>query len=334
MDFGIFLPTINDGWIRSPTGPKYTPSFELNRQIVRLAEGVGFTFALSMARFRGLGAQGDHWDHALESLTLTSALIASTERLKLYASIATLTLPPAVVARMAVTTDDVAPGRFGLNIVAGWNRPEYEQMGMWPGDEFFDDRYAYAEEYVTILRELWASGRSSFKGRYFALEDCQCLPLPKGGIDIVYAGNSGRGRQFTAQYADYNFTIAKDVDSLAQTNDELVRGSARCGRTVSSYPLFVVIIDSTDDAAEARLACYDAGVPSVAPGTAGGQRARSVGSSAPLLVGSPSTVAAQLQEFAAVPGTGGIMLIFDDYLDGVARFGAEVLPILGERGAR
>jgi len=34
------------------------------------------------------------------------------ERIRLYASVAVLTLPPPIVARMAATIDSIAPGRF------------------------------------------------------------------------------------------------------------------------------------------------------------------------------------------------------------------------------
>ena len=78
---------------------------------------------------------------------------------------AVLTLPPAMVARMAVTIDSIAPGRFGVNIVSGWQKAEYEQMGLWPGDEYFGHRYDYAAEYVAVMKELWEKGESNFKGR-------------------------------------------------------------------------------------------------------------------------------------------------------------------------
>ena len=45
-----------------------------------------------------------------------------TDRIQLFATAATLTLPPAIVARMAATIDSIAPGRFGVNLVTGWQR--------------------------------------------------------------------------------------------------------------------------------------------------------------------------------------------------------------------
>ena len=77
---------------------------------------------------------------------------------------AVLTIPPAIIARMAVTIDSIAPGRFGINIVSGWHAAEYTQMGVWPGEHYFAERYDYSTEYVRIMKELWETGRSDFAG--------------------------------------------------------------------------------------------------------------------------------------------------------------------------
>lgn len=77
-----------------------------------------------------------------------AGLAAVTSRIQIYATAATLTLPPAIVARMASTIDSISGGRFGVNLVTGWQKPEYEQMGMWPGDDYFASRYDYLTEYV------------------------------------------------------------------------------------------------------------------------------------------------------------------------------------------
>ncbi|ENS5343498.1 LLM class flavin-dependent oxidoreductase, partial [Shigella sonnei] len=78
----------------------------------------------------------------------------------IYATAATLTLPPAIVARMAATIDSISGGRFGVNLVTGWQKPVYEQMGIWPGDDYFSRRYDYLTEYVQVLRDLWGTGKS------------------------------------------------------------------------------------------------------------------------------------------------------------------------------
>ena len=127
MDMGVFIPIGNNGWLISATSPQYKPSFDLNKAIVQKAEGYGLDFALSMIKLRGFGGETEFWDYNLESFTLMSGLAAVTKKIKLFASVAVLTLPPAIVARMAVTIDSIAPGRFGVNIVSGWAKAEYEQ---------------------------------------------------------------------------------------------------------------------------------------------------------------------------------------------------------------
>ncbi len=87
-------------------------------------------------------------------------------------------MPPPITARMAVTIDSISHGRFGVNIISGWQRREYTQMGIWPGAEHYRRRYDYCGEYVTIMRELWETGHSDLKGDFFQMDDCRCLPLP------------------------------------------------------------------------------------------------------------------------------------------------------------
>ena len=150
MEVGVFIPIGNNGWLISTTSPQYMPSFDLNRQIVQRAEHYGLEFALSMIKLRGFGGDTEFWDYNLESFTLMAGLAAVTHRIKLFASVAVLTIPPPIVARMAVTIDSISHGRFGINIVSGWHAAEYSQMGLWPGDAFFGERYDYSTEYVQV----------------------------------------------------------------------------------------------------------------------------------------------------------------------------------------
>ncbi|HEX3995646.1 MAG TPA: LLM class flavin-dependent oxidoreductase, partial [Acetobacteraceae bacterium] len=101
MDIGVFIPINNNGWIISATSPQYMPSFELNKQVVLKAEAYGLDFALSMIKLHGFGGPSRYWDYNLESFTLMAGLAAVTSRIQLFASVAVLTLPPPIAARMA-----------------------------------------------------------------------------------------------------------------------------------------------------------------------------------------------------------------------------------------
>ncbi len=352
MKIGVFIPIGNNGWLISENAPQYLPSFDLNREIVTRAEHYGLDFALSMIKLRGFGGKTQFWDHNLESFTLMAGLAAVTSRIKLFATSATLTIPPAIAARMAATIESISHGRFGMNIITGWQKPEYDQMGLWPGDEYFGRRYDYVAEYMQVMRQLWETGQSDFKGDFFRMEDCRLSPRPQAPIKIICAGQSGAGMAFSARYADYNFCFGKGVNTptaFAPTVEKLLAATALTGRTVTAYALFMIIADETDEAARAKWESYKAGVDHEAVAWLTEQAAADKSSGADTnvrqladptsvvninmgtLVGSFATVARLLDEVATVPGAEGVLLTFDDFVLGVENFGRYIQPLMRSR---
>jgi len=92
------------------------PTFELNKYVTVQAEKYGLDFVLSMIKWRGYGGVTEHWDHALESMTLMAGLAAATSTIDLYGSVQPLTFHPAVFARMCATIDDISGGRYVSNV--------------------------------------------------------------------------------------------------------------------------------------------------------------------------------------------------------------------------
>jgi pyrimidine oxygenase len=179
MDLGLFLPNASRGFMVSTTAPAYDPSFDKIVKIVEQAEAAGLDFCLSMVKLHGFGGPSRYWDSCLDSFTLIAGLLARTRRIKLFASSPILAMAPAMAARAAATMDSIAPGRFGINIVTGWQKAEYDTMDMWPGEAHFQRRYDYATEYVQVMKELWATGRTSFDGEFFHMRDCEVFPDPR-----------------------------------------------------------------------------------------------------------------------------------------------------------
>ena len=229
MEIGVFIPIGNNGWLISTTSPQYKPSFVLNKTVTQAADRYGFDFALSMIKLRGFGGKSEFWEYNLESFTLMAGLAAVTERIKIFATAPTLIFPPAMVARMAATIDSIAPGRFGINLITGWQKAEYDQMNLWPGDAHYKDRYNMLGEYATILRELLDTGRSDFKGKYYQMEDCLVRPNATG-VKLICAGSSDEGLAFTAQYADYAFALGKGVN----TPTAFAPVTSSCGSTTAT----------------------------------------------------------------------------------------------------
>ena len=353
MQLGVFIPIGNNGWLISTTSPQYKPSFDLNRTVVEKAERFGFDFALSMIKLRGFGGPSEYWDHNLESFTLMAGLAAVTSRIQLFATIGVLTMPAPIVARMAVTIDSISKGRFGVNVISGWQEKEYSQMGIWPGEAHYQRRYEYCEEYVTIMKELWSTGHSDFKGEFFTMDDCRCSPLPSRPIPIVCAGQSDRGTKFAAEYADYNFVATTGLNEptkIAGSVQRLVEAVATSGRKCGALVLTMVIADETDEAAMAKWEHYKAGTDYEALAWRDGQAANdkkadkdaTVGrfalttkqklpTSMGVLVGSYARIAAMLDEMAAVPGVQGAMLTFDDFVVGMEQFGTRIQPLMQSR---
>jgi pyrimidine oxygenase len=235
-------------------------------------------------------------------------------------------------------------------------------MGLWRGDDFYSERYEYSTEYVEVMQALWATGNATYQGRYFELDDCQCLPIPPQPIPIVCAGQSDRGMQFTAEVGDYNFVLG----SLAEIKDARERLDAACttaGREVGAYALYGIITAPADDEAvalanhfldgadtaaienEARLLSMDksgAMAQQVAerllarPQVAlpdDGLAATVQGSCFPIphLVGSYERVARHLDALESEARMSGIITTFPDFVPDVRVFGENVLPLIRSR---
>jgi pyrimidine oxygenase len=351
MQVGVFVPINNNGWLISENAPQYKPSFDLNKAIAQSAEKHGLDFLLSMIKLRGFGGKTEFWEYGLESFTLMAGLAAVTEKIKIYATCATLLVPPAYAARMCNTIDSISHGRFGLNLITGWQPPEYTQMGMWPGDEHFRNRYKMLDEYAHILRELWEDGSSDFKGDYYEMTDCRVWPKPTGDMKIICAGSSEDGLAFSAKWADYAFCLGKGVNTptaFAFNNERLAAATAKTGRNVQIFVLIMIIAAETDDEAMAKWKHYNAGVDVDAISWLMDQGAKdthntdtnvrqlaapegAVNINMGTLVGSYESVARMLDEMAAVPNTGGVLLTFDDFLEGVEAFGERIQPLMKSR---
>ncbi|GCU61217.1 pyrimidine oxygenase [Escherichia coli] len=62
-----------------------------------------------------------------------AGLAAVTSRIQIYATAATFTFPPAIVARMAATIHLISGRRFGRNLAHCRPNAEFGEMGVWRG---------------------------------------------------------------------------------------------------------------------------------------------------------------------------------------------------------
>ena len=351
VDYGVFLPVTNNGWIISKNSPQFLPSFGLNRRISELAERIGFAYVFSMAKWRGFGGATDFWKYSLESMTLMTGLAAYVPKLRLIASVAPALIHPAVFAKMAATMDDVCDGRLGINIVSAANKGEYTQMGLYPPD-FEDYRYDYTEEWLTLVRLLWQQEGVTFQGKYFTLEDCQSFPKPvQSEVPIVCATSSERGFRFIAEHCSDGFFGGTTLESKKARSKRIKEVAASHGRTVRTHTLIMLIQGDSDEDAQRMFDHYQAGadleaIASIYEKRAGtkpadrisilkdrfeGQDTRLFYGGLPFVAG-PERTAAMIEELAVEGEVDGVMFVFPDFIQGLTRFGEQVMPLLARRG--
>src|SRR5258708_9235148 len=109
MQLGVFIPIGNNGWLISTTSPQYKPSFDLNKTVVRKAEGFGFDFALSMIKLHGFGGKSGFWDYNLESFTLMAGLASVANPPPVFPPLPVLTIPSAINPRQRHTLQLLSP---------------------------------------------------------------------------------------------------------------------------------------------------------------------------------------------------------------------------------
>jgi pyrimidine oxygenase len=350
MDLGVVFPIANGAQVMSKASPHPTPTFELQKTIAQKAEGYGFEYGLAQVTLRGFGGATNHWDESQDSMSLVAGLGLVTENMRLIGSVAIPSLHPAMVARMAVTTSDICGGRLDINLVTGWNKNQYAQMGLWPGDQYYGQRYDYAEEYVTVLRELWENGQSDFKGRFYQLDDCRLGPTPAEPVGLVCAGQSDRGLKFVAEYGDYCYILGTGggVEGIAAVSEKVQQLAEQYERDLTSHTVVICILGETDEEAQAKERRYveEADVEAIAAmqraaglDVGGGTSARIVDvdnstfQNIERVTGGPDTVAKYFDEMAEIDGLAGCFIIFDEPVDGVDLFGREVIPRMKSRAA-
>ena len=318
VELGVFLPVSNNGYIVSTTSPQYPPSYAMIKAMTLLAEDLGFRFVLSPVKYRGWGGPTEFANYALESFDVMAALAEATDRIQLYGSVALPTVHPAITARRGATLDHISQGRFGINLVSGWQKDEYAQMGLWPGDEHYHRRYQYAREYVDILQVALDAARCGLRRGIFQLRDCRILPHPAHPLPLVCAAQSDVGMHFTAQHTDYAFVIG-DIsgEAVFAANRKLRQYAEETGRDVGAYALYTLVLAETEAAAQAKSDQWMAHADREALATMMGQAALdATGGTASALqavayfgitpiIASYTQCAAILDRIGAVPGTPG-----------------------------
>ena len=239
LKLGLFSANCSSGMAVTKIEDRWQATWDDNLRLGRLADEVGIDFMLPIARWIGYGGDTNFHEGVLDPVALAAGLLAETERIFVFATIHTAFTHPLVAAKQMATVDQIGRGRAGLNIVAGWNKPEYDAMGVdLPQDH--DDRYAYAQEWWEIVRRLWTEpGRYDIDGRFWQLQGVESMPKPFDGLlPILNAGSSVQGRDFAARNSNVVFTVVEARTTVRPSSRRCERTHATptAARSASSRP--------------------------------------------------------------------------------------------------
>ncbi|MBF6592772.1 MAG: LLM class flavin-dependent oxidoreductase [Ktedonobacterales bacterium] len=164
-----------------------------------------------------------------ECWTFLSALAEATTHPELGTVVACVPFRnPALLAKMAVTLDEVSGGRLILGIGAGWNAAEFEAFGV-P----FDHRATRFEEAVKIIKPLLTEGQVDFQGAHYAAKNGELAPRgPRPHGPPLMVGTTGpRMLRLTAQYADsWNMAWLSTAPSIAEARGKMEAACQEVGR--------------------------------------------------------------------------------------------------------
>ncbi|WP_299050287.1 LLM class flavin-dependent oxidoreductase [uncultured Nocardioides sp.] len=322
-------------------------------QVARAAEDNGFEAALTPT-----GA----W---CEDAWLSTAMLSQTsERLKFLVAFRPGLVSPYVAAQMAGTFQNLTRGRLLLNVVTGGESHEQRMFG-----DFLDKegRYARCDEFLSIVRRLWAGEVVDHDGEHLQVESARLEQIPDPLPEIYFGGSSPAAGRVAAKHADVYLTWGEPPEAVAK-KIEWIRGlAAEEGREVRfGIRMHTITRDTSEEAWAEAQRLLDAIDPAMIEKVQSGlKRSESEGQRRMLelnqgakgndvhsleihpnvwagvglvrggagtaLVGSHTEVADRIEEYADL-GISEFVLSAYPHLEGAYWFGEGVLPILAERG--
>jgi len=255
-------------------------------------------------------------------------------------------------------------GRLLLNVVIGGEPHEQRMYG-----DVLDraGRYARSDEFLEVVRRLWAGEMVDFDGEHLAVTGASLDQIPDPVPAIYCGGSSPPPGRVAARHADVYLTWGEPPDAVAEKIAWIRRLAAEEGRDASRPIRFGIrmhtITRETSTAAWTEADRLLAQIPDDAIRQVQDRLRRSEsdeqrrmlalhggsadnlevypnvwagiglvrGGAGTALVGSHEEVADRIEEYAAL-GIDEFILSAYPHLEGAYRFGEGVLPILAERG--
>jgi alkanesulfonate monooxygenase SsuD/methylene tetrahydromethanopterin reductase-like flavin-dependent oxidoreductase (luciferase family) len=316
-------------------------------RIAQAAERAGFDAIIPVARWKGLGGEINFNHRCFETYTWAAGLAAVTSKICVFSTSHVPTVHPVLAAKQAVTIDHISGGRFGLNVVAGWNTAEIGMFGTPQRDH--DERYRYSDEWFTLMKRLWTEvGAFDFEGQYFQIQGAYAEPKPlqQPYPLIMNAGLSPAGRGFAAKHADLTFVAVPDLETGRTVVSE-IKAMARkeFGREILVFLMTYIVCAETEREARefVRYYVHEKGdwkavrelLSVLVPNSQSASREQWQSMAANLiagygglpLVGTPEQIVEGMSRISEA-GVDGITVSWVNYESGLAQFKDQILPVM------
>lgn len=349
MKLGVFGTNCSNGCTITHAETTFEPIYEHNVKIAKLADDLGFELLVPVGRWKHFGGTTMFNAHNIEVYTWATAMACNTERIMVFATSHTPTVHPLFAAKQAASIDNISNGRFGLNIVCGWFRPEIEMFGI--NQLPHEYRYEMAEDWITCIKRAWSEQDFDHRGKYYKITGGFLSPKPiqRPYPVLINAGNSEDGREFSARQVDFNFITLTAVDQGRELVQDIHRRAAGYKRECGVMSFGIVCCRETEAEAQALYRrIVDGGDWEAARnimallGIESGSFNEQVkkygerfiaGWGGYPLVGTPEQVVAKMIELADI-GIEGLMLTWLDYYEEMKFFGERVMPLMRQAGLR
>ena len=231
LKLGTFCTNLKHGCAASTIEGTLEASWPATVALAELADRMEYEALVPVGRWRGFGGTTDFNGEGFECYSWAAGIAGVNRNSGIFATSHVPTVHPVMAAKQAATIDHISGGRFILNVVTGWNEPEFRLFGIDVPDH--DRRYDMATEWVEIIRRLWTEDELfDFEGEFYRIGGGQLLPKPiqKPRPPFMNAGGSERGRHFAAKYCDVAFIVVARAPGRAAVCRRGGSASARRAR--------------------------------------------------------------------------------------------------------
>jgi alkanesulfonate monooxygenase len=350
-----FLPTHGDSRYLGTTEGARPVDLAYLQQIAGAADTLGYEGVLIPT---GRSCE-DPW-------VIASSLIGATRQLKFLVAVRPGLHQPSLAARMAATFDRLSGGRLLVNLVTGGDQAELEGDGVFLDHASrYEQSGEFIRIWREIIARSHDGQGFDYEGKHLSVRGAKLLypPTRKPHPPVWFGGSSVAAHELAAEQVDAYLTWGEPPAEVARKIADVRERTARKGRCVKFGIRLHVIVRETEDAAwkaaealisrvddetviraQAAFARMDSeGQRRMAALHAGGaKRTRADleispnlwagvglvrGGAGTALVGDAKTVAARIEEYAAL-GLDNFILSGYPHLEEAYRFAELVFPLL------